>query len=149
MSFLYLSPADDLQIRNLIARYALYTDGGEPEKFANLFLDAGSWTRENSPPKHLGGSGLPRETLVGREQLIGLIKTVVSRFSGKIRHQMTDLMLEPGSDETRANIVFRALVTDWTAGPGKVAMTVHYTGECVKTADGWKFAWVSARVLPE
>ena len=149
MAFSYLSPADDLQIRNLIARYALYTDGGEPEKFADLFVEDGSWTRENSPPKHLGGSGLPRETLIGREKLVGLIQAVIARFNFKIRHQMTDITLEPGADDLSADIIFRALVTDWTEGPGKIAMTVYYTGECRKTDDGWKFVRISARVLPE
>jgi hypothetical protein len=145
----YLSPADDLQIQNLIARYALYTDGGEPEKFADLFIEQGSWTRENSPPRKLGGSGFPSETLIGHEKLIALIHAEIERFDCKIRHQMTDLLLTPGKDAASADIAFRSLLTDWSEGPGKLAMVAHYTGECVKTADGWKFASVSVRVLPE
>ena len=38
MKFSFLPPVDELQIRNLIARYALSTDAGEPEAFANLFV---------------------------------------------------------------------------------------------------------------
>jgi hypothetical protein len=145
----YLSPADDLQIQNLIARYALCTDEGEPEKFADLFIENGSWTRENSPPRQLGGSGFPSETLVGREKLIALIHAEIERFNCKIRHQMTEILLAPGKDATSATIAFRSLLTDWSDGPGKLAMVAHYTGQCVKLADGWKFASVRVRVLPE
>lgn len=149
MTFAYLEPSDDLQIRNLIARYAFHTDDGEGENFADLFIDEGSWTRENSPPRHLGGSGLPPETRAGRDKLVALIQSVVDRFDRKIRHQMTDIILEPGKAQNTAALRFRALVTDWTQGQGKIAMTVNYRGECVRTEQGWRFAWVSARVLPE
>ena len=150
MAFSFLPPADELQIRNLIARYALHTDAGDAKEFANLYTLDGSWTRENSPPVALGGSGLPRQTFTGREALAELIVTsAINRFQRKARHQMTDILVEPGASAKEANIVFRALVTNWMDGPGKIAMSVHYRGTCVLTDEGWRFKDVSARVLPE
>jgi hypothetical protein len=149
MTIAFVSPADELQIRNLIARYAYAVDGGEKEAFANLFLDNGVWTRESSPTA-LGVTKLPAQTSRGRTGLMDLIETaIIGRFQGKARHQMTDVFVEPGADENTAKARFRALVTDWREGPGRVSNCVDYTAACVRTDDAWKFATVSARVLPE
>lgn len=150
MAFASVAPADELQIRNLIARYAYATDGGEKEAFADLFLEDGAWTRANSPPAAQGGSGLPSQTVRGRTGLMELIETaIIERWQLKVRHQMTDVLVEPGPDETSARARFRAVVTDWREGAGRLAMSVDYTAACVRTDGGWKFATVTARVLPE
>ena len=118
MTIAFVAPADELQIRNLIARYAYAVDGGEKEAFASLFLEDGAWTRETSPPATQGGSGLPSQTIRGRTGLMGLIETaIIGRFQLKARHQMTDVLVEPGADENSAKARFRALVTDWREGP--------------------------------
>lgn len=146
----HLDPVDELQIRNMIARYALYTDAGDAQQFASLYTADGSWTRENSPPVALGGSGLPSETLVGHEALANLIvNSAIKRFDRKARHQMTDVLVEPGETDGEARLIFRALVTNWQDGPGRIAMSVHYTGTCVRTDEGWRFKAIRARVLPE
>jgi len=62
---------------------------------------------------------------------------------------MTDVLIEPGTSLDEAKLVFRALVTNWMDGPGKIAMSVHYRGTRVRTDDGWRFKDISARVLPE
>jgi hypothetical protein len=79
-----------------------------------------------------------------------LIETaIIGRFQRKARHQMTDVLVEPGPDENSAKVLYRALVTDWREGPGQVSTCVNYAAACVRTDDGWKFATVSARVMPE
>jgi hypothetical protein len=79
-----------------------------------------------------------------------LIETaIIGRFQRKARHQMTDVLVEPGPDENSAKVLYRALVTDWREGAGRVSMCVNYTAACVRTDNGWKFAIVSTRVLPE
>jgi hypothetical protein len=149
MTFAFVAPADELHIRNLIARYAYAIDGGEKEAFASLFLEDGAWTRENSPLATQGGSG-PPQTVRGRTGLMDLIETaIIGRFQLKVRHQMTDVLVEPGPDENSAKARFRGLVTDWREDPSRVSMCVNYTAACVRTDDGWKFATVSVRVLPE
>ena len=138
-----------MQIRNLIARYVYAIDGGEKEAFANLFLEDGAWSRENPPPATQYGSG-PPQTVRGREGLMDLIATAtIPRWQLKARHQMMDVLVEAGPDEDSAKVLYRALVTDWRTSPGRVAMCVDFTAACVRTDDGWKFAVVSARVLPE
>lgn len=150
MPFAFVAPADELQIRNLIARYAYAVDGGEKEAFASLFVEDGAWTRETSPPAAPGGSGLFSKTIRGRTGLMDLIETaIIGRFQLKARHQMTDVLVEPGPNEVSAKARYRALVTDWREDPGRVSMCVNYTAVCVRTDDGWKFATVRARVLPE
>jgi len=52
-----LSIADELAIRSMFARYVHLLDGGDAEGWANLFTADGRWTRLNSPPRELGGSG--------------------------------------------------------------------------------------------
>jgi hypothetical protein len=150
MTFAFVAPADELQIRNQIARYAYAVDDGAKEAFASLFLEDGAWTREASTPATQGGSSPPSQTVRGRTGLMELIETaIIGRFQLKARHQMTDVLVEPGADENSAKARFRALVTDWRDGPGRVSMCVVYTAACIRTDDGWKFAAVSVRVWPE
>ena len=150
MNIAFVAPADELQIRNLIARYAYAVDGGEKEVFASLFVEDGVWMREASSPTPQGGSGLPAQTIRGRTGLMGLIQTaIIERFQLKARHQMTDVLVEPGADENSAKARFRGLVTDWREGPARVSMCVVYTAAFVRSDDGWKFATVSVRTWPE
>ena len=68
-----LPAADELAIRNLLARYVHFADAGELDAFASLFTEDGSWTRENTPPASQGGSGLPAHWVN---------HVVISRFLG-------------------------------------------------------------------
>jgi hypothetical protein len=144
-----LPVADELALRNLIARYAHFADAGDLDAFANLFVKDGTWTRENSPPVALGGSGLPSETVVGHDSLKSMIEnSIIKRFNRKFRHQMTDVLIEPGNGPDEARGLCRALITDWRDGPGKIAMCGAYTSTFVRTPDGWRFKSVSVNVLP-
>ena len=144
-----LPVADDLAVRNLIARYAHFADAGDLDAFANLFVPDGTWTRENSPPAALGGSGLPSETVVGHANLKTMIEnSIIKRFNRKFRHQMTDVLIEPGKGPDEAKGLCRALITDWRDGPGKIAMCGAYTWTFIRTPDGWRFKSVSVNVLP-
>jgi hypothetical protein len=144
-----LPVVDELALRNLIARYAHFADAGDLDAFANLFVRDGTWTRENSPPTALGGSGLPSETVVGHDGLKAMIEnSIIKRFNRKFRHQMTDVLIERGGGPDEARGLCRALITDWRDGPGKIAMCGAYTSTFVRTADGWRFKSVSVNVLP-
>lgn len=144
-----LPVADEMALRNLVARYAHYADAARLDDFAALFTANASWTRENSPPPELGGSGLPSETFVGHEALKDMIqKAIVERFERKVRHQVTDVLLEPGETTDTARGVFRALITDWREGRGRIAMCATYTAAFAHDADGWRFRSLSLNVLP-
>ena len=144
-----LQPEDDVALRTLIARYAHVADAGDLDRFAALFMQDGSWTRENAPPASQGGSGLPQETKRGAEALREMIRaSIIARFKRKFRHQMTDIVLTADARPDVAHGLCRALITDWRDGPGKIAMSARYIWE-FRREDAWKIASASVRVLPE
>lgn len=148
MIFKSLPVEDELAIRSLFARYGHFADAGD-SAFADLFTDDGTWTRANSPPPSLGGSGNPAETLQGRAQLLELMSGImINKFKGLMRHQMTDFYVEPGDNADHAKGLSRALITDWRDGPGKIAMIGTYQSTFVRTPDGWRIKSVIVNVLP-
>lgn len=141
---------DELSMRNLLARYVHLADAGDLDGFAGLFLEDGTWTRENSPPATQGGSGLPAQTMTGHEEIRLMIEnSIIKRFQKKFRHQMTDVLIEPGEGPDDARGRCRALITDWREGAGKIAMCGSYTFRFARTPSGWRFRSVSVAVLPE
>jgi len=140
---------DELDIRNMFARYGHLLDGGDARGWANLFTEDAKWTRVNSPPRDLGGSGLPAETVQGRGNLEQMaIDVVQKRFRGLCRHQMTDVYIEGGDTPDTARRLSRALITDWTGGPGILAMVGNYKLEFARTADGWRIKSITCTLVP-
>jgi hypothetical protein len=139
---------DELEIRSLFARYGHLADAGDP-LFVELFTEDATWTRLNSPPASLGGSGLPPETIRGRDKLGSLMVEVMQKkFLKRMHHQMTDFYVEPGADAHDAVGHARALITDWRDGPGKIAMFGIYTLRFRRTDDGWRIYDATVRVRP-
>jgi hypothetical protein len=133
----------------MFAKYGHLLDGGDAKGWANLFTDDGSWTRENSPPRELGGSGLPAETVQGRDNLEQMaIDVVQKRFRGLCRHQMTDVYVEAGDTPDTARGLCRALITDWLDGPGKLAMVGDYKLRFERTAGGWRIKSINCTLVP-
>jgi hypothetical protein len=148
MHFKHMPVADELEIRSLFARYGHLADAGDPN-FAQLFTEDGSLTRANSPVAAQGGSGLPAETIRGRDRLLGLMEDVMKKkFRQRMHHQMTDFYVVPAEDPDHAMGHARALITDWRDGPGKIAMFGKYDVRFRRTADGWRISDVTIRVLP-
>lgn len=144
-----LSVSDELEIRSMFARYVHLLDGGDAHGWANLFTEDGSWTRVNSPPRELGGSGLAAETVSGRANLEQMaIDVVQTRFRGLCRHQMTDVYVEAGDTPDTARGLSRALITDWLDGPGKLAMVGDYRLEFARTPDGWRIRSIACTLVP-
>jgi SnoaL-like domain len=140
---------DEIRIRSMFAKYVHLLDTGDARGWGNLFTADGSWTRVNSPSRQLGGSGLPAETVEGRENLVQMALDVVkSRFNGLVRHQMTDVYVEPGDDPDTARGLSRALITDWNDGPGKVSMVGDYKLEFRRTPDGWRIRSIECKLVP-
>jgi hypothetical protein len=141
---------DELAIRNMFARYGHYLDAGDGPKWAALFTDDGKYVRMNSPPRKHGGSGLPQESIEGREALTKAGKDVgTGLFKNLARHQMTDLFLEAGKTPDEAHGVSRALITDWREGPGKPAMCATYTTHFVRTPQGWRIKSTLCDIIPK
>lgn len=149
MRFARLPIDDELEIRGLFARYGHLADAGDPA-FVELFTPDATWTRENSPPASMGGSGLPPETIRGRDRLGALMVEVMQKkFRQRMHHQFTDFYVEPGETADEALGHARALITDWRDGPGRFAMFGRYTVRFVRTGDGWRIAAASVYVLPD
>lgn len=140
---------DEIAIRSMFAKYVHLLDTGDARGWGNLFTEDGRWTRVNSPSRQLGGSGLPAETVEGRENLVQMAVDVVEkRFNRLVRHQMTDVYVEAGDDPDSARGLSRALITDWNDGPGKVAMVGDYRLEFRRTAQGWRIRSIECRLVP-
>lgn len=149
MNFKNMPIEDELAIRSLFARYGPFADVGD-SRFAELFTEDATWTRENSASTSMGGSGLPIETLYGREAMQGLIVEVMQeKFKGLMHHQMTDFYVEPSDTQDEAEGYARALITDWRDGPGKIAMFGTYRISFVRTSEGWLIRSISVSVLPK
>ncbi len=150
MSSSGLPVADELAIRNLLAKYGHLLDEGAPEDWAALFTEDGSWQRLNVPLATLGGSGLPAEMRSGRAVLTRMAKEVVQDlFRRRCRHQMTDVYVEAGATPGTARGLARALITDWRDGPGKIAMVGSYKFEFTRLAEGWRIKSIACDLLPK
>jgi hypothetical protein len=144
-----LPVADELAIRNLLAKYGHTLDEGTPEAWADLFTEDGSWQRLNVPPRELGGSGLPAEVRRGRDVLARMAKEVVQDlFRRRCRHQMTDVYVEAADDPNQAKGLARALITDFRQGAGKIAMVGSYRFDFARTAQGWRIRSIVCELLP-
>lgn len=148
MHFSRLPVDDELEIRSLFARYGHLADAGDPN-FVQLFTDDATWTRLNSPPASMGGSGLPPETIQGHARLGALMEDVMKKkFKQRMHHQMTDFYVVPGANADDAMGHARALITDWRDGAGKIAMFGKYDVRFRRTPIGWRISDVKVRVLP-
>ena len=95
MRFPHLPVDDELEIRSVFARYGHLADAGDPN-FVQLFTEDATWTRANSPPAAHGGSGLPPETLRGRDRLLTMMEEVMKKkFKQRMHHQICLLYTSP------------------------------------------------------
>jgi ketosteroid isomerase-like protein len=148
--YVQLPVADELAIRSMFARYVHLLDSGDARGWADLFTEDASWTRLNSPPRELGGSGLAAETISGRENLYQMaIDVAQKRFNLLCRHQMTDVFIEAGDTPDTARGQSRAMITDWNGGSGKLAMVGDYTLAFRRTPQGWRIQSIACDLVPK
>jgi len=143
-----LSVEDRLEIQSLYSRYGRCVDGGLAEEYAALFTEDGSFARTNESPSAAGGSGLPPQSFEGREALIALVNHLAKVFQGKMRHQLTDIQVDPGAGPDDAVGVCYGLITDWREGAGRLSMHCTYRTTLRRTPDGWKFDKMKLERLP-
>ena len=143
-----LTPEDYIAIHRLIADYCHMFDRGDFDGFLGLFTEDATWTRMNSPPATLGGSGLPQETVRGKEAIRKLIVTAQQRFRHLMRHQQTNIAIDQDGPD-RAKSLSYGMITDWRNGQGKLAMFANYHNRFRKTEEGWRFESVVIDLLPK
>ena len=120
------------EITDLFARYCHAVDKGDAEGWASLFVPDGSFEI----------AGILR--LDGTEQLRGMPGIFVARSGGKGRHQIANIVLDPGQEPN--TIAMRAYnsVTDWNDG-GKL-VTFSDMEVVLRRLDGaWRIQSVLAK----
>lgn len=143
-----LSLEDRAEIMSLYSRYGRLVDGGDGDGYAALFTEDGSFDRINPSPASSGGSGLPQQAFKGRAALRQLVFDLAKVFVGKMRHQLTDVHIEPGKGPDDAIGTCYGLITDWREGAGRISMHCTYRTTIVRTREGWRFKDMTIERLP-
>ena len=143
-----LSPEDHIAINRLIADYCHKFDCADFEGFLALFTDDAIWTRMNSPPASMGGSGLPQETVRGKDAIRHIIVTAQAGFRQLMRHQQTNIAIDPDGPNQAKSLSY-GMITDWRSGAGRLAMFATYHNRFRKTEAGWRFTAVAIDLLPK
>jgi hypothetical protein len=148
MTMKFIDIDDERQIVRLFALYCHTFNHGAAEEWAGLFAADGRFTRLNAGAVQHGNFGNPAGTVAGTENLIEMAKGRREMFKGLVRHQQTDMIVEPGPDKDHAVAKSFILVTDWRDGPGRLAAVGDCTAEFVRTANGWRFQSITLSTLP-
>src|SRR5277367_3324467 len=135
MSDWQLAIEDRWAINDLLARYCFSVDQGAGDRYAELFTDDGEF------------SGLLAEPFRGREQLHGLAVHSHSSSLGTNRHQITNILLGPGSDPNEVVMRGYGLITGWARG-GRLVYFANYRMRLIKVSGNWRIRHVHADGLP-
>ena len=144
----FLPVEDERQILRLYALYCHTFNHGEVEAWAAIFAPDGAFTRLNAGATQHGNFGNPSGSTIGTEDLIALAKGRREMFKGMVRHQQTDMIIEPGDGPDHARGKSFILVTDWRDGPGRLAALGDCAAEFVRTAVGWRFKSITLSTFP-
>lgn len=112
-------------ITDLFARYCHAVDKGDGEGWASLFVPDGCFE----------AAGIFR--LDGTEQLRGMPGTFVARGGGKGRHQITNIVLDPGPKPNTIAVRAYTCVTDWSDG-GKLVTFSDMEGVLRRLDGAWR-----------
>lgn len=143
-----LSLEDHREIMQLYARYGRCVDGGDADGYVGLFAEDGTFQRTN-PIVEGAGSGLLPAKFDGHAALRNPVEDLAAQFRGKMRHQLTDILIEPGEEDSEAHGVCYGPITDWRDGSGKLSMHGTYRMSIVHTPLGWRFKDVALSRLPD
>lgn len=128
-----LDTADRTAILDLFARYCHRVDHGDAPGWAALFVPEGSFEVE----------GILR--FEGTEQLLAMPGIVADQGGGKWRHQVTNIVIDPGAEPDTASVAAYGLVTDWRDG-GKLASFTDYTITLTRRDGAWRIRTLLARM---
>ncbi|MFT3866651.1 MAG: nuclear transport factor 2 family protein [Solirubrobacterales bacterium] len=128
-----LAVADQLEIEAAYARACRALDFDEPEVYAALFTDAGSFARQTA-------AGEIAFKHVGSEELRGFAEQVTQRRAGLARHWITNVILDAEGDDRVRGFCYTMLVgTDAESHAVDISIAGTYHDSLVRTADGWRF----------
>lgn len=145
----FIAIDDERRILRLYALYCHTFNHGEAEAWADLFSEDGVFERLNASAAQHGGSGVGSGAVRGRAALLDMAKGRRELFKGLVRHQQTDMIVEPGEDADHARGRSFILVTDWRDGPGRLQAVGDCAAEFVRTPQGWRFRSITLSTLPK
>lgn len=129
--------ADQLEIRNLLARLTHLADDGELDAYVSLFTDDGSW----EPPP---GSELPIRGLRGHAELLaGARERRAAGMSGPgthTRHVVTNVALERVDQDCVVGHSYWHYYTSTDEPIHRTGGMGTYDDEFRRTPDGWRLA---------
>lgn len=128
-----LSVEDRLDIIDLFNRYSYFVDDNDQEAWLDLFTPDGVFDVPGLMCKQ------------GRDALRDVIRMVSEGSGGHWRHQLTNILAEPGDQPGTARVRFYGLVTDWR-GEGHLSTFNNYHGELRKEGGTWRI--VRLKALP-
>ena len=127
-----LTVEDRTAIHDLLARYCWHIDQGEGDAWADLWCDDGSFT------------GIP-EPLQGREALRQMPGGFHAMFSGKLRHHITNAVVEAGSAADEARVRAYSTLSDWRSG-GALLSFAKANFVMRKIAGHWRIQSLHAQI---
>ncbi len=131
-----IAAEDQLAIHDLLARYCFYLDQGDGHSWANLFADNGAF------------HGRAAEPVREYENLRAVPEAAYQRHKGMLRHQMTAVILEPGTTADEVSIRCGCLVTDWQEGDHLHGFA-EYQAAVVEMAGDWKIQSIYVHLLTQ
>ena len=121
---------DQLEIRELVARYNYAIDEGRPEEWVSTFVADGTFE----------STALGAHT--GPEALHAFVTGYIAAVTG--RHCTSDFVIDVDGDEARSRCYLIAINN---AGAPIVSATAVYDDVLRRTPDGWRF--VHRKVTPD
>jgi 3-phenylpropionate/cinnamic acid dioxygenase small subunit len=128
-----LSADDHAAIIDLLARYSWYVDEGDGESWADLWTMDGSFT------------GIP-DPLHGRAALRGMPLGFHAGFGGKLRHHLTNVLLNPGAQADEARVRAYSVLSDWREG-GKLSNFAKADFTLARQNGTWKISALRAEMF--
>jgi len=130
-----LTPEDKFEISELLAKFCYYSDFCDYESLAKVFAE--------NPTCVIEGVG----TFTGLEWQIQHSKESDQQTSGKNRHAMTNLWIEPDGDGALARYFLLNIFAGSKPLEGAFMTTGRFEDKLVHTEKGWRI--VHRRYIPD
>lgn len=132
MKYTELDTADHIAIQNLFSLYGYLVDDNRADEWLALYTEDGVFE----------APGLAR--FEGREEVRKVIQMVAEGSKGKWRHQITNVLAEPGDQKGEANVRMNGLVSDWSTDPAGFTFN-DYSARLVKVDGKWLIKEIIAK----
>jgi ketosteroid isomerase-like protein len=134
-----VSPADELEIRNVLARLAQFADSGETDAYVALLTEDVVWAMPANPTIGLAASERRGREEIGRGQRERMAAGHQGPGSNTM-HVVTTIAVDVAADGDQA--VSESYFQYWgdTATAPEIRNMGRYRDEFRRTGDGWKLA---------